>query len=164
MTTQRDTYLQEIQAIRGEMDRLLDGIDYCFDWKSGEEEWSGREVMYHMLDTPAGGIHSVLRGMLGGSIQEFSIIADLTNLTPERQERDIPGVREDTEAVLTDLEQLLSSATDAQIAGAMATAHLVSRGETIERTGQELVEGIFIRHWRQHLAQLAQIRESLGLD
>jgi len=164
LTTQRDSYLEEIKAIRSETDRLLDGIDYCFDWKPSDADWSGREVMYHMLDTPAGGIHSVLRGILGGGIQEYTITADLTNLTPERQERDIAGVRDDVEAVLTDLEQLLASATDAQIAGAKATAHLISRGETAERTAQEMVEGIFIRHWRQHLAQLAELRESLGLD
>ena len=164
MTTQRDTYLEEIKAIRGKMDRLLDGIDYCFDWKSGDGEWSGREVVYHMLDTPAGGIHSILRGMLSGGIQELTITADLTNLNPERQERDIAGVRDDTEAVLGDLEELLSSATDDQIAGAKVTTHLVSRGETIERTAKELVEGIFIRHWRQHLDQLAQLRDSLGLE
>ena len=164
MTTQRDSYLKELQSIRGEMDRLLEGIDYCFDWKPSEDDWCAREVVYHILDTPSGGIHSVLRGVLSGGVEEFTIIADLTNLNAERQERDIAGVRDDMEAVLSGMEELLSSATDAQIAGAKVTTHLVSRGQTIERNANELVEGIFIRHWRQHLAQISELRESLGLD
>ena len=164
MTTQRDTYLQEIQAIRTEISRLLEGIDYCFDWKPSDDEWSGREVVYHMLDTPSGGIHSVLRGMLDGSVQEFTIIADLTNLNEERQERDLAGVRDDVEAVLSGMEGMLSSATDEQISSTKVTAHLISRGQTMELTGQDLAEGIFIRHWRQHLTQLSELRESLGLD
>ena len=164
MTTQRNSYLQEIQSIRSELDRLLEGIDYCCDWKPDDEEWSAREVVYHLVDTPSGGIDTAVRGVLEGSIQEFSITSSLTNLTPERQEKNLEQTREDVEAVLSGLEVALNSTTDAQLTGKKASVHSVTRSTTEERTAQDLMEGIFLRHWREHLGQLDALREMLGVN
>ena len=164
MTTQRDSYLQEIQSIRSELGRLLDGIDYCFDWKPSDEEWSAREIAYHIADTPSGGIHTAVRGVLEGGIQELPVTASLTNMTQERKEKDIGDVREDLEAVLTGIERALDSATDTELADRKLSFHSITRGTTQERNAQELVEGLFLRHWREHLGQLAELREMLGLE
>ena len=164
MTTQKDSYLQDIQSIRSELDRLLEGIDYCFDWKPDEEEWSAREIVYHMVDTPSGGIHRAVQGVLEGRVQELAVTASLTNLTQERRERELGGVREDVQAVLAGLEGALSSTTDAELAGRKVPLHSITRSTTEDRTAQELVAGLFLRHWREHFGQLAAIREALGLE
>jgi len=163
VTIQRDSYLREIQGIRGDVVRTLDGMDYCLDWKLDDDEWSAREVVYHLVDTPSRGIHEVLKGMLVGSIQEVSLTGGLINLTSERQEGDLDRVRADVEAVLVGVEMALSSATDTRLVERSVIFNLISKGTREERTAQTIVEHMVI-HWRSHLGQLAAIRDALGLD
>ena len=164
MTTQRDSFLEEIQTVRGELARLLEGIDYCFDWKDNSEEWSAREIIYHIVDTPAQGIHTAIQKILNGSIQELPVIADLTNLTPERQANELDKVREDVEAVLSGMESALASTTDAELEERKVINHSITRDVKEERSAQYLVAGLFLRHWREHLGQLTALRQTLGLD
>lgn len=164
MTTQRDSILQEVQSIRSELGRLLEGIDYCLDWKPDDEEFSAREIIYHMVDTPSGGIHTAIQGVLSGSVQEVPISSSLTNMTDERQGNDLDKIREDLEAVLAGLEKALASATDAELISKRVPLHSITRSTTTERSVEDLVSGIFVRHWREHLGQMAALRESLGLD
>ena len=164
MTTQRDSILQEIQSIRSELGRLLEGIDYCLDWKPNDEEFSAREIVYHMVDTPSGGIHTAVQGVLSGSVQELPIASGLTNMTDERQGNDLDKVREDLETVLSGLEKALASTTDAELDGKRVPLHSITRSTTTERSVEDLVSGIFVRHWREHLGQLAALREALGLE
>ena len=164
MTTQRDSILQEIQSIRSELGRLLEGIDYCLDWKPNDEEFSAREIVYHMVDTPSGGIHTAVQGVLSGSVEELPIASGLTNMTDERQENDLDKVREDLGTVLSGLEKALASTTDAELDGKRVPLHSITRSTTTERSVEDLVSGIFVRHWREHLGQLAALREALGLE
>ena len=164
MVTQRDSFFQEIESIRDELDRLLDGIDYCFDWKPSDEEWSGREIIYHIVDTPSGGVHIAVRGVLDGELNEITITAGLTNITPGRQANGIAEVRNDLKEVLTGLEQALSSATDAKLDERSVVIRAISFSTSPERTARELLARTFVHHWREHLAQLAELREMLGLD
>ena len=164
MTTQRDSFLQEIRGIRADLVRLLDGMDYSFDWKPSDEEWSAREVLYHMVDTPSGGMHSAIRKILEGSIEELPIHAGLTNLTEDRRQKDLVTVREDAEEVLAGLEQVLASTTDSELEARSVLAHSLALGKVVPRPAQELVAGLFARHWKEHLGQLAELREGLGLD
>ena len=164
MTTQRDSFLVDVQTLRSELARLLEGIDYCFDWKLNFEEWSAREIIYHMVDTPAEGIHTAIQEILDGTIQELPVIANLTNLTQERQANDLDKVREDLEAVLSGMESTLASTTDAELAERKVINHSITRAVKDERSAQDLVAGLFLRHWREHLRQLATLRQTLGLD
>lgn len=164
MTTRRDGFLQEVQNIREEMDRLLAGIDYCFDWKLDEGEWSAREVVYHMLDTPSGGIHAAVQNTLGAGATELTVTASLTNLTDQRRQKDLQGVREDVDEVFVGLERALSSANDAELAGREVLTHSTTRGVTEKRSAESLVARLFVGHWREHLVQLTALREALGVE
>ena len=143
---------------------MLEGIDYCLDWKSDDQEWSAREIVYHVVDTPSGGIHTVVQGVLAGTIQEFAISSSLSNLTPERQAKDLERVREDVEAVIAGMERALATASDADLASQTVPMYSTTNRTSSDRTAQNLAEGIFVRHWREHLGQLAALREALGLD
>ena len=164
LATQRDSFLQEIESIRDQLDRLLDGIDYCFDWKPNDEEWSGREIIYHMVDTPLGGVHVAVWGVLSGELDEISITAGLTNLTLERKANGIAEVRNDLEEVLTGLADALSSATDAKLEERSVPIRAISFSTSSERTAGDLLARTFVHHWQEHLAQLGELREMLGLD
>jgi UTP--glucose-1-phosphate uridylyltransferase len=163
-TTRRDGFLREVQSIREELGRLLVGIDYCFDWKLNEGDWSAREVVYHMLDTPAGGIHTAVQNTLGASATELTVTASLTNLTGQRRQKDLQGVRKDVEEVFSGLERALRSANDAELSGREVLTHSTTRGVTEKRSAESLVARLFVGHWREHLGQLAALREALGVE
>ena len=164
MTTQKDSFLEETRSIRDEIGRLLDGMDYCLDWKSSDEEWSAREIIYHMVDTPSEGVHAATKGVLEGMIGELPVTASLTNLNQELREKDLGKVQEDIEAVLAGMEGALASATDADLEGKKFVFHSISRSVKEDWTAHRLVSGIFVRHWREHLGQLGELREALGLE
>ncbi len=163
MTSQRDSFLEEVRGLRDELGRLLDGMDYCFDWKPSDGEWSARDLVYHLVDTPDGGIDAAIDGILQGRIQELPVTASLSNLDPERQAKDIAGAQEDIEAVLSGVDRALASATDADLSSRRLTLNSITYSRTREMAAQELLEGLFLRHWKEHLAQLAALRDALGL-
>ena len=163
MTTQRDSFHEEAKSIRGEMSRLLQGLDDHLDWKPNEDEWSAREIVYHMVETPAEGIHTAIQRVLEGSIQELPILANLTNVTQERQAKDMEKVRADVEVVLTGMERVLASTTDAELADKKVVYHSVLRSMKEDRTAEVLTAGYFVRHWKDHMGQLAKLREALGV-
>jgi ElaB/YqjD/DUF883 family membrane-anchored ribosome-binding protein len=163
MTTQRDSFLQDAQSIRRELDRLLEGLESHLDAKPNDEEWSAREIIYHIVETPEEGIHTAVRRTLEGSIQELPMTANLTNLTTERQNKDLTGIRMDVEAVLTGVERALTSTTDAELEERKTVFHSILRDVKEDRTAHQLTAGYFVRHWRDHIGQLAALRETLGL-
>ena len=164
MTTQRDDLVREVGLIHEETLRLLEGMDYSLDWKAGDEEWSAREVVYHLVDTPEGGPQAALQAALNGTSAEVSISSGLTNLDDRRRQKDLGQVREDIDEVFVAVERLLGEATDAQLVESTVPLRSISRGTTEERRALDLVQGLFMRHWREHMGQFADLRDSLGLD
>ncbi len=163
MTSRRDENQRKISGIRSQLVALLDGMDYCLDWKADPSAWSPRQVVYHILDTPMGGIHKIVKGMLSGEIAEFEIRSDLDNMTPERMAYDIDQVRVDIEAFIDELDAAVESATDEELDGKSALLHIPSRGVDETRTVQELLDRAFEGHWTGHLAQINDIRDALGM-
>ena len=164
MTTQRDSFLAEIKIVRGRLAELLDGMDYCLDWKPDENDWCAREVVYHLVDTPVGGLHMAVQAALKGSTQPIDVRSQATNMTEERQALEIDKIQEDLEAVLAGLEGALDSVSDAELAECTVLLNLISRSETEEWSAQRMLDGLFLKHWREHLDQIAALRDALGLD
>ena len=100
MATQAEN-LATVRRIRAELIGLLDGMDYCLDWKDGDG-WCAREVLYHLVDTPEGGIGGMIAGVLDGSLAEITILPDANNITPERLAADIEQVRAGADVYLAD--------------------------------------------------------------
>ena len=78
-------------------------MDYCLDWKQDESEWSVREIVYHILETPPGGAPNLVNKIISGDMREYEIWSDLTNLTSERAAHDIDQVNSDIEAFFSNL-------------------------------------------------------------
>ena len=163
MTSQKSIFLDDIRSIKAELIQLLDGMDYCLDWKPDPDSWSAREVIYHLVDTPAGGLHSLIQGMLSGQKKEFDLMSDQSNMTPDRLVQEFPQVAKDVLAVLEGLEETVSGASEAELAEKTITAHLLARETREQRTVQNLLQGLFARHWRGHLSQIQELREALGM-
>ena len=164
MTTQRDDYLDKVRSIRSEIRRLLDGIDYCLDWKASDDDWSAREVVCHLLDTPAGGVHSALEQILQGSVREISIVSSLTNLTSERMSKDLDDLHRDMGELLDRVEAVLANTNDTELQNKTSPVHLTNDDTHEDRTAIRMLERTLLGHWREHMDQLLEIRQALGIE
>ena len=162
MSGEKQQYLEQVAALKDELSELLDGMDYCLDWKDSEEEWSIREVVCHLLDTPPGGMGTVLKQVLDGSKDEIVIHSSMTNLTPERKSKDLGDLRQDLRELLEHVEASLSDATDSDLQVSTAPVHLVRSDVHEERTAAGLIERALLGHWSEHLGQIKEIRQALG--
>ena len=163
MSTNSDANLQTVRDIRAELLDLLNGMDYCLDWKPDPDAWSVREVVYHLLDTPPGGIHTVLKQVLASEISEFDLRSDLTNMTEDRLSYDMERVVDDINRLFDGMESALEAAGDSSPSDKSVMVHQRNRGWDEPRTLQQLLDGLFARHWREHLVQVRELREALGV-
>ena len=163
MTSGKDAYVAKTVEVESELLSILDGMDYCLDWKPEPEAWSVRQVVYHLLDTPPGGIPRVLRGVLSGELTEYEIWADQDNVTPERLVHDLEQIREDVGTYFSDMRDALDAAADEDLDARSALAHFRSRGVDEERTTRELLDRVLDGHWRDHLTQARELRDALGM-
>jgi hypothetical protein len=163
MASRKENHLEKVQSVRDQLLRLLDGMDYCLDWKPDPSSWSARQVVYHVLDTPPGGLNTLLWSVLSGELEEIDLWADRDNITPDRLSYDLEQVSEDINEFFRDLDEALESASPDDIDEKSVLIHFKSRDADEKRTLHELLEGAFDRHWQDHLGQISELREALGM-
>ena len=163
MTTGKQIHLESARRIKSELLAALEGMDYCLDWKQESAEWSAREMVYHILDTPPGGVHSLVKGILSGEVQEYDLWSDLTNVTLERSGYDMAQITADIESFFQGLEDALSGSSDKDLETMTVMMHQKSREIDEERTLKSILERTLDGHMPDHLAQLRSLREDLGL-
>ena len=150
-----------LESLRDSLLELLDGMNYCLDWKPSDSDWSAREIVYHLLDTPPGGMAAVVRGIVSGEISEYEIWSDRTNVTEARATLDMDEIHADIGAFFAVFGDGLATAADEDLEGRRALMRQRTRAEDVERTLEEALAG-FDRHWRAHLGQLGELRAALG--
>lgn len=163
MASTVDSHLAAVHEVRQRLLDSLKGMDYCLDWKPEPSAWSTRQVVYHLLDTPPGGLASVATGVISGDLTEYDLWADLDNMTPERQTYDLKRVLQDINGFFQDMEKALAAVNDQDLAQKKAVVHNRTRGTDDERTVGDILERGFGGHWAEHLEQLQELRESLGV-
>ena len=134
MAIEKQTHLNSIQSIKTEFIALLEGMDYCLDWKQNESEWSVRELVYHILDTPPGGAQNLVIGIISGDINEYEIWSDLTNITSERAGHDIDQINSDIATFFCSLSSSISDLTDRDLQAKKAIMHQRTRKVSQERS------------------------------
>lgn len=152
---------ENIESLRASLVEALDGMNYCLDWKPDDSNWSAREIVYHLLDTPPGGNAELVRKIMTGEIAEYEIWSDRTNVTEARSILDMEEIESDISAFFELFEAALVAATDSDLQTRRVVMHQRTRGEDVERTLEEALTGID-RHWRGHMEQLRELREALG--
>ena len=136
-------------------------MNYCLDWKPEESDWSAREIVYHLLDTPPGGTASLVQSIVRGEITEYEIWSDRTNVDESRSTLDMEEIETDISAFFAKFKDALQSAADGDLQGRRVLMRQRTRGEDEERTLEALLAG-WARHWRAHLEQLGELRAALG--
>ena len=163
MATRKQEHIDMVQGIKKDLLAVLDGMDYCLDWKQDPSEWSARELIYHVIDTPPGGIHGLVKGILSGEITEYDLWSDLTNLTPERLAYDISQITSDIEACTDDLVKALSGMSDADLEDKSIMMHQKTRLVDEERSIDMILTRTLNGHIQEHLVQLRALREALAI-
>ena len=163
MATGKKEQLESIRSVKSELLAVLVGMDYCLDWKEEPSEWSARELVYHVLDTPPGGTHHLVEGIIAGEVEEYEIWSDLTNVTPERVEYDLDQVNADIEAFFTSLDVSITEVSDEDLEGKKVMMHQRTRSVDEERTLNAILDRTLNGHMRDHLAQLQVLREALAI-
>ena len=155
--SQRET----VDSLRAALLESLDGMNYCLDWKPDDSDWSAREIVYHLLDTPPGGTASLVRSILAGEVIEYEIWSDRTNVNEARATLDMEEIVADIGAFFASFDEALDSADDADLQGRRVLMRQRTREQDEERTLEALLTG-WARHWRAHLEQLGELRAALG--
>lgn len=163
MATGKQEQLELIRSVKSDLLAVLVGMDYCLDWKQDPEEWSARELVYHVLDTPPGGAHHLVEGIIAGEIEEYEIWSDLTNVTPERVEYDLDQVNADIEAFFTSLDVSITEVSDEDLEGKKVMMHQRTRSVDEERTLNAILDRTLNGHMRDHLVQLQELRDILAI-
>jgi exonuclease VII large subunit len=117
-----------------------------------------------MVDTPEGGIHAAVQRTLDGNIGEMTVNGNLSNMTDERMGKDMDAVKADIDAVLSGMEWALAAVDDSKLSGRETLVHSTMRGVTETRSARNLSERLFVGHWKEHLSQIAELRDALGIS
>ncbi len=163
MANGKQEHLDLVQSTKDEFLAVLKGMDYCLDWKQDDSEWSARELVYHILDTPPGGAQNLVREVISGEVREYEIWSDLTNMTPERAVYDIDQVNADIENFFDSLNESISGLTDRDLKEKKVIMHQRTREVDEERTLNAILERTLSGHIKDHLAQLRALREALAI-
>ena len=163
MVTGKQAHIDSVQGIKKDLLAVLEGMDYCLDWKQDDSEWSARELIYHVIDTPPGGVNNLVKGIHSGELTEYDLWSDLTNLTPERLAYDLGQVTADIEAFIASLDETLSSMSDEDLHKKTVMMHQKTRDVDEERSINAILERTLNGHIREHLVQLQALREALAI-
>ena len=163
MVLRNTDLLVAIRTLKQDLTDVLDGMDNCLDWKNDPNSWSAREVIYHLIDTPAEGMDFLLRRALKTEGEAFELVPDINNMSEVRLLNDIEQVKADILNILDNLELIITDASWEELTEKTIVVDLVAQGTNEERTVLNLLQGLFIKHWSQHVIQLKNTRASLGL-
>jgi len=163
LATGKQAHLDMIQSVKSEFLAVLIGMDYCLDWKQDDSEWSARELVYHLLDTPPGGAQNLVKGVISGEVKEYEIWSDLTNVTPERSAYDIEQVNSDIEDFFDSLNNSVLGLSDADLDDKKVMMHQKTREVDEERSVSAILKRTLSGHIRDHLVQLQALRDALAI-
>ena len=155
--------LVAIRTLKQDLTDVLDGMDNCLDWKNDPNSWSAREVIYHLIDTPSEGMDLLVRRILKTEGEAFELVPDISNMSEVRLLNDIEQVKADIFEILNNLELIITDTSSEDLTEKKVVVDLVAQGTHEERTLLNVLEGLFIRHWSQHVNQLKNTRLALGL-
>ena len=115
------------------------------------------------MDTPPGGAHRLVKGIISGETSEYELWSDLTNMTSERAAYDLDQVNADIETFFQSLEDSLSGISDADLETKKVLMHQRTSKVDEERTIDAILERTLNVHIKEHLAQLQELRDALAI-
>ena len=159
MPSKVPTHLENVKLIRDRMIDVLSGMETFIDVTTDSESWSIRDIIYHLSDTPTGGLGELFQGMISKTVLEFDLTPDLTNVTPNRENTTLEDGRSDLIYILDRIESIVSQSTPDILENTTIICHHLSRKIDEVRSLENLLRGLFARHWIAHLDQLESLKQ-----
>ena len=156
-------HIDSLQAARDQLLELLSGLDYCLDWKPEPSDWSARQVVYHLLESPPGGLQRVLWAAISGGAEAIEVWAGDDNVTPERAGYDLDQVLDDVARFFTSMQEALEAAGKQDLGGESVLDRYQTSGGGQTYTVGDLLDSMFGPHWREHMDQIRALRDALGM-
>ncbi len=156
-------HIDNLHAARDQLLELLDGMDYCLDWKSEPADWSARQVVYHLLESPPGGLQKVLWAAVYGEPERIEVSAGDDNITTERAGYDLEQVLDDVARFFTSMQEALEAAAKQDTGGESVLARYQTSGGGETYTVGALLDAMFGPHWNEHMDQIRALRDALGM-
>ena len=162
MSDATTAHIANLHVARDQVLELLDGMDYCLDWKLEPADWSARQVVYHLLESPPGGLQRVLWAAISGE-EAIEVWAGDDNVTPERASYDLEQVLEDIAGFFTAMEEALEAVGKQESEGALVMDRHQTSGGGQDYTVGRLLDSMFGAHWNEHMDQVRALRDALGM-
>ncbi|MFL2644310.1 MAG: hypothetical protein ACJ0KI_01385 [Dehalococcoidia bacterium] len=145
-----DAFIHTIKAIISK--------PYCdLDKPLGKDGWSLRQHIYHLIDTPIGGLHTGLEQAM--SIPDFilEIIPDLDNLNEERRVFNHIEILKDLDNYSYAFHKVLASYNQSKLDTIIIETSFPKRGFKEDRSARTLLDRLFVRHWSEHLYDMTNL-------
>ncbi|HCG90663.1 MAG TPA: hypothetical protein DEZ08_02330 [Dehalococcoidia bacterium] len=157
MLLQNNNYLaildSFIMCISSILERNKNKVDFCPD----ETSWSIRQHIYHLLDTPTGGIHSIMTTVKTNPKETLVIIPDLDNITEDNQKKTTLEIQADLINYSKSFHNCLSLYSEEDLDQIIIQTSLPKRGIIEDRTPRSLLDRLFVRHWSEHISDLLKL-------
>lgn len=144
-------YKSILNAFSYTMINLLSNESSNIDKPLTEDAWSLRQHVYHLLDTPLGGLHEALSHGLLNPNPILEVIPDLDNLNCDRKTFIPAQIIQDINTYRISFNQVLDSYDNTKLDSIIIKTHFPKRNFTEDRTARTLLDRLFIRHWSEHL-------------
>ena len=119
-------------------------------------EWNLRQHIYHLIDTPSAGLHTILKEALSNPKSKVEIIPDIDNLNEHRTGLSVPQIISDLEDYSASFQQVLNLYDDDKLDSVIIETNLPQRGITEDRSARTLLDRLFVRHWSEHLYDMTR--------
>jgi hypothetical protein len=135
------------------LERNKNDVDSCPD----ETSWSIRQHIYHLLDTPTGGIHSIMTTVKTNPKELLVIIPDLDNITEADQKKTSLEIQTDLINYSKLFHSCLSLYSEEDLDQIIIQTSLPKRGIIEGRTPRSLLDRLFVSHWSEHISDLLKL-------
>ena len=140
MVLRNTDLLVAIRTLKQDLTDVLDGMDNCLDWKKDPDSWSAREVIYHLIDTPAQGMDLLVHRILKTEGEVFELVPDISNMSEVRLLNNIEQVKADIFNILDNLESIITDTSLEELGERKVVVNLLDQGANEERTVLNLLQ------------------------
>jgi DinB family protein len=126
-------------------------------------EWTAREVLTHLLFPPGSDMVAVLKSFADRELPLLELEAGDPFLSPERRAMTLEQLVDALEAQRRAVFGYLRSLSDADLVRKARIPLFKTFMGTDEITLPVFAGAMFVFHWNDHAAQLAKIRDAVGL-
>tara|TARA_A100001037_G_scaffold110149_1_gene100461 strand:+ start:15165 stop:15641 length:477 start_codon:yes stop_codon:yes gene_type:complete len=149
-------YESILRAFIYSISSVISNPDCDLDKPLKDSEWSLRQHIYHLLDTPKDGLYTVINQAIENSSTTLSIVPDLDNLNVDRNNFTVSAILDDLNKFQAGFLKVLKKLNDVQLDTLIIETSFPLRGIKENRSVRLLLDRLFVRHWSEHIYDMTK--------